>query len=263
MVLSKQQKQELYENGFIKVPGLVPLDLVRNAMRAINVSLGTAGTENRVFQEHCNDIASHSEIMDLALNSPVTDVVRDLIHPDVILPKGSQIALRFPRADAPARTPDQNAPVTELVRMMPHIDGVPRMPTVPLPEPVQVCAQPGDVTIANYLLGHGVAEHLGPDIRYTIYFRFNHPRRAALKPKAAHRLRDRKAFGFSVLIGVQLSELSLPDHGNLVTWGGSHRTYAEYFRQNPAEAAASFDYPDIATDLWGEWAGMSEFARAA
>lgn len=45
------------------------------------------------------------------------------------------------------------------------------MPSVALEEPVHVLGRAGDVVLAHYQLGHTVAEHYGPDIRYAVYFR--------------------------------------------------------------------------------------------
>lgn len=48
------------------------------------------------------------------------------------------------------------------------------MPPVDLPEPEQILAQPGDVILAHYELGHGVALNTAPFPRYAIYFRLHH-----------------------------------------------------------------------------------------
>ena len=45
MELSEAQKQELWEKGFVKLPGIVPRELVDAALRAINASLGTEGID--------------------------------------------------------------------------------------------------------------------------------------------------------------------------------------------------------------------------
>ncbi len=45
------------------------------------------------------------------------------------------------------------------------------MPNTNLPEPVQITGRAGDLIIAHYLLGHSVAPHLSPHIRYACFFR--------------------------------------------------------------------------------------------
>lgn len=48
------------------------------------------------------------------------------------------------------------------------------MPPIAYPEPVHVTAKAGDVVFAHYLLAHGTAPNLSPNIRYTVYFRLYH-----------------------------------------------------------------------------------------
>lgn len=48
------------------------------------------------------------------------------------------------------------------------------LPPIDLPEPVQVCAQPGDLVLAHYLLLHGIAGNRSPHTRYAIYYRLHH-----------------------------------------------------------------------------------------
>lgn len=48
------------------------------------------------------------------------------------------------------------------------------MPNVAIPEPLQILANAGDVILAHYELGHGVAQNVSPHTRYAIYFRLFH-----------------------------------------------------------------------------------------
>ena len=48
------------------------------------------------------------------------------------------------------------------------------MPKIDYPEPVQVTGRAGDVFFVHYQIAHGVAPHLGPDIRYAVFFRLKH-----------------------------------------------------------------------------------------
>lgn len=45
------------------------------------------------------------------------------------------------------------------------------MPDVAMPAPLQIRANAGDVVLTHYQLAHSVAPHVGPDIRYAIFFR--------------------------------------------------------------------------------------------
>ena len=55
------------------------------------------------------------------------------------------------------------------------------MPPVALKPAQQVTARPGDAVIAHYLLGHGVAGNVSPDVRYAIFFRLHHIDHNALR----------------------------------------------------------------------------------
>lgn len=43
-----------------------------------------------------------------------------------------------------------------------------------LPRPVQVTGRAGDIVIAHHLLGHSAGCHIGPNIRYGLFFRIRH-----------------------------------------------------------------------------------------
>jgi hypothetical protein len=48
------------------------------------------------------------------------------------------------------------------------------MPPVPLPDPVQLTGQAGDVVLCHYQLAHGITPNVSPHIRYAVYFRLTH-----------------------------------------------------------------------------------------
>jgi hypothetical protein len=58
------------------------------------------------------------------------------------------------------------------------------MPDVDIGEPRQIHGRAGDVLLAHYQLGHTVGPHIGPDIRYTVFFRIQHPEHANQKWEA-------------------------------------------------------------------------------
>ncbi len=56
-----------------------------------------------------------------------------------------------------------------------------QLPPVALPAPIQIEARPGDAVLAHYLLAHGVAWNVSPDVRYAIFFRVQVPEHKAHK----------------------------------------------------------------------------------
>eukprot|EP01006_Ploeotia_vitrea_P026654 TRINITY_DN59624_c0_g1_i1.p1 TRINITY_DN59624_c0_g1~~TRINITY_DN59624_c0_g1_i1.p1 ORF type:complete len:499 (+),score=205.80 TRINITY_DN59624_c0_g1_i1:74-1570(+) len=64
------------------------------------------------------------------------------------------------------------------------------VPVLPLPDPFQIQAKPGDVVLAHYQLPHTVAPHFGPNVRYAIYFRVFSKQRSYPWAEAPHALSD-------------------------------------------------------------------------
>lgn len=58
------------------------------------------------------------------------------------------------------------------------------MPKVDLPPPRQLTGRAGDAVLCHYLLSHGTAPNVSPNIRYAIYFRLN---------RVNHQARQREA----------------------------------------------------------------------
>lgn len=107
MNLTDEQRQSLYEDGYLHLPSIVPRDLVNDALRAINSSLGNEGippdqlTKFRA-QSYCPEITGTPHITNLLNESPLWSVAELLIGEGKIKPvKGGQIALRFPTMDPP------------------------------------------------------------------------------------------------------------------------------------------------------------------
>jgi len=48
------------------------------------------------------------------------------------------------------------------------------LPAVPLPEPYQITGRAGDVILAHYQVAHSAAAHIGPHIRYAVFYRLKH-----------------------------------------------------------------------------------------
>ena len=117
MELSVGQKQSLYRDGFVLLPGAVPPALVDAALRAINASLGDEGIDPAELarfraQSYCPEVQGAAAITDLVRASDVWSLAESAIGPGQMQPiESGQIALRFPGREPP-RPPH------------PHLDGM-------------------------------------------------------------------------------------------------------------------------------------------
>lgn len=111
MELTREQKQEFCERGFVKLPGIVPVEKVHAARRAINASLGQNGIDPAQLnkfraQTYCPELTKTPVITDLYNETPIKSLAESAIGVDKIRPIGyGQIALRFPTPEGPAREP--------------------------------------------------------------------------------------------------------------------------------------------------------------
>ena len=117
MELSIAQKTEIYERGFVRVPGVVPRIMVNEALRAINHSLGEGMARDEMnklrSQSYCAELQHTPLITGLLNATPAHGLVESLLGPGKLNPAGgAQIALRFPSYSKEARP-----------RLAPHIDG--------------------------------------------------------------------------------------------------------------------------------------------
>ncbi|MCB0061925.1 MAG: phytanoyl-CoA dioxygenase family protein [Caldilineaceae bacterium] len=117
MQLSYAQKQEFYEKGYIKVPGVIPQVMVDAAVRAINASLGEGMDPAAVpiyrSRSFCPELQREQVITDLFNKTPALTLAESLIGQGKIKEiGGGQIALRFPTLQDPPSPP------------RPHLDGM-------------------------------------------------------------------------------------------------------------------------------------------
>ena len=117
MELTWEEKNELFERGFVKIPGVIPRAMVDGALRAINHSLGNGMNVEDVprmrSQSYCPEIQRTPVIADLYNETPARLLAESVIGSEKIRPvTGGQIALRFPIATHPA-------PLAK-----PHLDGM-------------------------------------------------------------------------------------------------------------------------------------------
>ena len=224
MELNHVQKQEFYQNGYVKVPGVIPQVMVNAALRAINASLGEGIDPEQVpiyrSRSFCPELQREAVITDLVNKTPAWPLAESLIGTGKIKDIGAgQIALRFPTMQDPPSPPrphldgmhsPNNGVLEGTIRNFTMLLGVvlsdvittfagnlavwpgthhiyeryfqehgplallKGMPTVEIPEPVQVLATAGDIIMAHYQLAHGVTPNTSPHPRYAIYFRLHH-----------------------------------------------------------------------------------------
>lgn len=117
MELTSEQRAAFREHGFVKLPGIVPQERVRAALRAINASLGEQGIDPAQLttfrsRSYAPELQSDPAIVDLLMATPLWQAVESAIGKGKVQPVNSgQIALRFPSMQ-PAHEPH------------PHLDGM-------------------------------------------------------------------------------------------------------------------------------------------
>ncbi|ALS28307.1 phytanoyl-CoA dioxygenase [Paenibacillus sp. 32O-W] len=117
MQLTVSQKRQLFEQGYVTVPGVVPDIMTDAAIRAINRSLGEGLPPERLpiyrAQSFCPELQAEPVITDLLHKTPAFDLLGSVIDTASIEPvRSGQIALRFPGKDDPPGN------------VHPHIDGM-------------------------------------------------------------------------------------------------------------------------------------------
>lgn len=248
MQLSYQQKREIYEQGFVKVPGVVPQIMIDSAHRAINHSIGQGMNPQDMpilrAQSFCPELTRTEVITQLFNHTPVVGLLESVLGEGNVHPtRGGQIAVRFPGMQDPPHKP------------MPHLDGM-YTPTNGVKEG----------TIQNFTLLVGV--YLSP-------LRQQNAGNLAVWP-GSHRIFEqyfREHGPESLLQGMPKVEMPEPEHvlvepGDVVIahYQLAHGTsanvspnvrYAIYFRvTHPA-----FDrqrWQDPMTDIWMHWPGMKD-----
>jgi hypothetical protein len=250
-VLTNDQRQAIYDDGLVHLPGIVPQETVNAALRAINASLGTAGLppdKLRTYrsQSYCPELQSTPAITDLLHASPLWQLAESAIGVDKIRPVTSgQIALRFPTS-GPAHPPGV------------HIDGM-HTPDNGVPA--------GTIWNFTALIGVFLSDVPAPDSgnfsvwrgshrAYETYFREHGPE-ALLNGMPPVEVGEPEQVlakaGDAVLAHYQLG------HG-IAGNASPHIRYAIFFR------LFHVDHDSVRwecmTDIWREWEGMREVVAA-
>ena len=110
MELTYAQKQEIFKNGFVKVPGVVPQVMVEAALRAINSGVGEGMNADEMVtfrsRSYCPELQGEPVITDLLNRTPAWELAESAIGAGRITrAKGGQIALRFPSMQDPPPKP--------------------------------------------------------------------------------------------------------------------------------------------------------------
>ncbi|MES2463506.1 MAG: hypothetical protein V4671_23280 [Armatimonadota bacterium] len=249
MILTQEQKQEFYDRGILKLPGVVSQELVLKARRAINAYIGQNGIDPSELnkyrsQSYCPGLGGDPVITDLYNASPLKSIAESLIGEGSVKPVGGgQIALRFPSGDDTPRDPK------------PHIDGM-YTPTNGVKEG----------TIANFTALVGVflsdlpepfagnfTAWPGSHRTYEAYFREKGPE-ALLSGLPPVELGEPEQFtgsaGDAALCHYQLG------HG-IASNVSSNIRYAIFFRLLHVDHEQY--HWECMTDIWKEWSGLQEF----
>ena len=101
-MLTKSQIRSFYEDGYIKIPGAVPLAMIAEARRAINHSIGSIGVgsddlDNFRVGAYCDELKNQPVMTDLYNRTPIMTIAEQMIGEGKVDPVGGvQMAMRFP-----------------------------------------------------------------------------------------------------------------------------------------------------------------------
>jgi hypothetical protein len=252
VILSDTQQRTLYDDGIVKLPGIVPPDVAGAALYAINASLGAKGLppdrlQTYRSQSYCPELQRLPVITDLLHATPLWELAESAIGPGQIEPVGSgQIALRFPTAGKP------HQPGVHIDGMHTPDNGVPK----------------GTIQNFTALVGVFLSDVPKPDSgNFTVW-------------RGSHRAYEgyfREAGPQSLLDGMPPVEIGEPEQvvakagdavlahyqlGHGIAGNASpHIRYAVFFRLSHVDHDGQ--RWESMTDIWREWAGLRGIAEAA
>jgi hypothetical protein len=90
-MLSKAQKRQFVEEGYLKIPNVAPKIMIDNALRAVNHSIGNVGLggedrENNRSAFFCAELLEALVILDLFHKTPVFELAEELMGKGNVLP---------------------------------------------------------------------------------------------------------------------------------------------------------------------------------
>src|SRR5262245_40167805 len=98
MELTRRQKLQFYEEGYLKIPGVVPRVMVDAARHAMNHSIGEEGMYKEDLaamrsRSYCRELQNAPVLTDLFNQSPIIPLAESLVGAGNVQPAGSaQIA---------------------------------------------------------------------------------------------------------------------------------------------------------------------------
>lgn len=252
MELTRIQKQEIWEKGYVRIPGVVPRLMVDAALRAINRSVGqgmnVADMTKFRAQSYCPELQGAPVIKGLLQATPAWSLAESVIGAGQIRPGGGgQIALRFPSTNEPGG------------KIGCHLDGM-HSPTNGVPA--------GTISNFTMLLGVMLSDVPGPYAgNFTAW-------------PGTHRLFEtyfREHGPQSLLQGMPQVEMPAPEQicgqaGDVVLChyqvahgvapnASPNVRYMIFFRLTHVDHEAQ--KWESMTDIWREWAGMEEITASA
>ena len=247
MKLTHHQKQAIYDQGFVKISGVVPQVMVEQALKAANHSIGEGMNKDDMItlrsRSYCPEIQSDSVITDLFNQTPARSLAESVIGEGRINPvSNGQVAVRFPVFQDPPTPPN------------PHLDGmhsphngVPQGKIMNFTALVAVFLSDVTAPFSGNFTAWPATHHL-----YERYFREHGPQ--------------------SLLQGMPPVQLPEPQHiiakaGDVVLchYQIAHTAavnvspfprYAVFFRLTHVGHEAQKE--EAMTDIWLEWEGMKE-----
>ena len=242
--LTTAQKAGLFEDGYVRVPGVVPAARVEAALRAINHSIGQGlpPSEMAIYRSRsfCPELQRARVILDLCHETAAAGLAESLLGPIEAVRTG-QIALAFPQTGTPEPP-------------YPHLDGL-HTPTngVPAGEVRSFTLLVGvilsDVTTAG---AGNLTVWPGSHRLYETYFRERGPKsllEGMPKVELPEPVELTGRTGDVVLCHYQLAHAVGANTS-------PHVRYAVYFRlKSRGHDGRRWD---CLTDVWKEWPGLTE-----
>lgn len=247
MTLSFEQKRQIYDRGFVTVPGVVPQVMVDAALRAINHSVGQGMNVDEMTkfraQSYCSDIKNTPVITDLLNRTPALALAESVLGEGNVSPvKGGQVALRFPSLQDPPGKPGC------------HLDGM-YSPTNGVPEgTIQNFTLLAGVLLSD--LPHAFAGNFtvwpGTHHRFEAYFREHGPDSLLKGMPPIEYPEPEQVIGKAgdvVLCHYQVAHGVAPNVS-------AHVRYAIFFRLYHNNHGSC--RKEAMTDIWLEWPGIRE-----
>jgi len=256
MELDSDQKNFFYQNGFVKLPGIVSKELVEAALWEINHFLGRNGIHPDRLTEYNNqsylpEIMSTPPILNLMTESPIFGLVEELVGSGNILPiTQAQIALRFPHIHNTSKE----------INYEPHLDGL-YTPENGVTKGT-VLSFTGLIGIflsdlphenmSNFMVWPG-SHHI-----YEEYFRKNTPNmllnglEGMPEVELPPLLQITAKAGDAILCHYQLGHTAVLNSSPYIRYA----VFFRFFRKGHLEISI-----ECLTDIWREWDGMQEFTE--